>query len=236
MFDPILQNLTPATLREGMVADILSDRTSKIISEYESAMREHRRKMISEYPYHSIKRIHVENAKLLPTRYDMLDEMPKNAIVCEIGVAEGDFSEQILRRCTPQKLHLVDAWESSRYSAGYNRVLERFSDQLACGVVRIHQAYSTQALAEFVDKYFDWIYLDSVHDYRTTAEELSLCSQKIKSCGIIAGHDYTPGNVISPVCYGVIHAVHEFCVTRNWQFIYLTNEIHGYWSFALQKF
>ena len=35
--------------------------------------------------------------------------------------------------------------------------------------------------------------------------------------------------------YGVIEAVHEFCVTRNWEIIGMTLEWHGHNSFALKR-
>ena len=87
---------------------------------------------------------------------------------------------------------------------------------------------------ELPDHCFDWVYIDTVHDYLTTARELAISRQKVKAGGIIAGHDHTPGNIITPVCYGVVQAVQEFCVKSGWRYWSLTCESHCYASFAIQ--
>jgi len=43
-------------------------------------------------------------------REDFLLQLPKGGTVAEIGVASGDFSDQILDRSSPEKLHLIDPW------------------------------------------------------------------------------------------------------------------------------
>ena len=61
-----------------------------------------------------LREVHTTSCTVLPNRFIMLDRMPKHARVAEIGVAFGDFSKEILARCQPEKLYLVDAWESDR--------------------------------------------------------------------------------------------------------------------------
>ena len=43
-------------------------------------------------------------------RARLLQMMPQQAICAEIGVWEGDFSQPILDRTQPAKLHLIDPW------------------------------------------------------------------------------------------------------------------------------
>ena len=43
-------------------------------------------------------------------REQLLEAMPRHAICAEIGVWEGDFSQRILDRTQPAKLHLIDPW------------------------------------------------------------------------------------------------------------------------------
>ena len=49
-----------------------------------------------------------EHCKTLANRTILLDHLPKNGIVTEVGVRQGKFSQQILNRCTPKRLHLID--------------------------------------------------------------------------------------------------------------------------------
>lgn len=81
----------------------------------------------------------------------------------------------------------------------------------------------------------DWIYIDTDHSYETTRDELRLYASKVKDGGIIAGHDYVKGNWITTYRYGVIEAVHEFCVGNDWELIYLTAEPLESQSFAIRK-
>jgi len=43
-------------------------------------------------------------------RNDCLDFFPKGGVGCEVGVFQGAFSRQIVKRIAPRELHLVDAW------------------------------------------------------------------------------------------------------------------------------
>ena len=74
---------------------------------------------------------------------------------------------------------------------------------------------STDAIGDFEDSTFDWIYIDTDHSYELTYKELRGYAPKVKPDGIIAGHDYSMGNWIDAYRYGVIEAVNEFCVQEG---------------------
>ena len=65
--------------------------------------------------------------------------------------------------------------------------------------------------------------------------KLFLFSKKMKIGGIITGHDYTLGNWVSTYRYGVIEAVHEFCMKFDWEIILLTIDPLENQSFAIRK-
>ncbi|MEO1543456.1 MAG: hypothetical protein AAFR75_05485 [Pseudomonadota bacterium] len=44
----------------------------------------------------------IANLKALPNRFDLLEALPRNGNVAEIGVANGEFSEQILKLSQPK--------------------------------------------------------------------------------------------------------------------------------------
>jgi hypothetical protein len=179
---------------------------------------------------------HLQNVQVVDNRQTFLNKLPKNAIVAELGVDKGDFSEFILDITQPKKLHLIDAWDTERYHDGLAvNVQNKFKNKLDDKTIEIHRGYSTDWLVKFDDNYFDWVYIDTNHSYETTAAELAICQYKVKPGGIIAGHDYALGLPGYTFRYGVVEAVNEFCVKNNWEIIYLTHESHRMISYALRK-
>lgn len=178
---------------------------------------------------------HLAHLHVVPDRRAFVERLPKGACVAELGVADGDFSELILTIAQPRRLHLIDAWDHARFQRGQARVRERFASAIAAGQVAIDVGISYEALERFPDAHFDWIYIDTDHTYRTTQRELRVCAQKLKPSGLIAGHDYVTGNWNSGMRYGVVEAVHEFCVEAGWELILLTHETDRHLSFALRR-
>ena len=181
-------------------------------------------------------RENMQNCELLLNRLEMLQKLKKGGKVAEIGVAQGSFSELILKITEPDLLHLVDVWNSKTYHAGlFKKVADKFKNLIDEGRIQILRKLSTDAAEDFDDNYFDWIYIDTDHSYATTREELVKYAPKVKHDGIIAGHDYTMGIWSSLNRYGVIEAVHEFCVKYEWELVYLTVEPTENQSFAIRR-
>ena len=59
-------------------------------------------------------------------------------------------------------------------------VAERFADKLVNDFVTIQRGYFTHLLAQFADSTFDWLYIDSDHGYKATAQELRLTPTKVR--------------------------------------------------------
>lgn len=187
-------------------------------------------------PKYELEEKHFQNLKAIGTRADLLKLMPKQGIVAEIGVANGDFSAQILSLSKPQKLHLIDSWNSNQYPSSLKQEVEnRFEQLIRSNEVEINQGLSIDVSEQFDNEYFDWIYLDTSHSYTQTIEELQKYSEKISRNGIISGHDFIQGNWNGMVRYGVIEAVYEFCLKNDWEIIYLTMENKDHPSFAIKK-
>lgn len=179
---------------------------------------------------------HIENCDLVLNRQALLSRMKKGGKVAEIGVARGDFSELILKIAEPDQLHLIDIWNSVMCLGNFlDEVHTRFRKPIDNGEVQIHHKLSTEAVGDFEDDYFDWIYLDADHSYDSVSRELVKYAPKIKHDGIIAGHDYTQGNWKDLCRYGVVEAVHEFCVKYEWELAYLTVEPTEDQSFAIRR-
>jgi Methyltransferase domain len=71
----------------------------------------------------------------------------------------------------------------------------------------MHRASSTEAVAEFPDEYFDWIYIDGNHQNELVKKDLESFSRKVKTDGYITGDDYGEGEWWKG---GVKKAVDEF--------------------------
>jgi hypothetical protein len=194
------------------------------------------RQISAKIPKYELEKIHIRNTKLVVNREALLELLPKNGVVAEIGVDQGDFSELILRTSKPSKLHLVDIWGSERYGQDKRRSVEaKFEREIGLKEVEINYGLSTEVVNKFPDNYFDWIYLDSDHSYKNVKEELEAYNTKVKEGGMIAGHDFITANWNGMRKFGVIEAVYEFCVKYNWEIVYLTVENKFNPSFAIRK-
>ncbi len=195
-----------------------------------------KRKYDDKLPKIKLQKENIKNCKLLLNREELLKQLPKNVTIAELGVNKGDFSAKIINTCKPKQMFLIDIWGTDRYHNGlFDSVKDRFKDHINNGEVKILRKTSVEAANDFEDKFFDWIYIDTTHTYETTRDELLKYENKIKDKGLITGHDYSQGNWIKSYRYGVIEAVHEFCVTKNWEFLFLTAEPTESQSFAIRR-
>jgi predicted O-methyltransferase YrrM len=130
----------------------------------------------------------------------MVASFPHGGIAAEIGVQRGDFADTIIRVNEPKDFYLIDCWEHQDvtvyghdpanvpdevHEGLYELVKQRFSSHPEVHIIR---AYSVDAAKEFVDAYFDWIYLDANH--LNLRADLEAWWPKIKPGGWCAGHDY----------------------------------------------
>ncbi len=176
------------------------------------------------------------DCRVLSSRSEFLIRgLPRGGVVAEIGVADGDYSSKILSLNKPATLHLVDMWDSARYSSGLERVQTRFAREIAAGTVVVHRGRSVDVLPTLANKSFDWLYLDTSHEYADTARELRLCRSLVIEGGRIAGHDFCTGNPYAGLPYGVIEAVYEFCAEYNWGFEFIALDGDGHFSFCLKQ-
>ena len=120
----------------------------------------------------------------------LLEKMPRNSVCAEIGVSQGLFSEQILEVVEPKKLHLIDPWAHEPHASNYDLVCEKFKDQIESGQVEVHRSKSQFLYDHFPDKYFDWIYVDGSHNYKSVRRDLDLYYPKVKMYGFVTGDDY----------------------------------------------
>lgn len=158
---------------------------------------------------------------MINTRDEINLLLKPNSVGCELGVFEGEFSEILLSEDKFSKLYLVDLFdgivESGDKSGNniksknsldlLNSVLNKFVNKQCVEIVKKD---SVSFLESFPDNYFDFIYIDTSHQYEHTKRELNTSLRKIKKDGIIAGHDYNRYRFD-----GVVRAVDEFSKENN---------------------
>ncbi len=178
---------------------------------------------------------------LFKYRHEFLELFPNNSIGLELGVFKGEFTKQILEIVKPSELHLIDVWwklygeyypnwgaytgnGTLRTKDAYNEVISNiFEFRERC---RVYVGDDLEILKGFSDCYFDWVYIDSSHNYVHTKSELLLLDKKIKVNGFITGHDWQPD--VNHIHNGVYQAVIEFTEETDWRIIYLDN--HTQWG------
>lgn len=153
----------------------------------------------------------------------------------EIGVCTGAYSRDILSWGV-KSLLLVDPWKDlaefpcgntdAEHEAYYQdclRNIEPFKER-----VTIMRTVSTDAASRTADDFLDFCYIDAWHDYRGISVDLPMWWPKVRSGGILAGHDYLePG-------LGVNRAVKEFAAQHGLQ-IHVAIEHQRDASFWLEK-
>ena len=150
-------------------------------------------------------------------RRDLWKLLPKGAIVAELGVAEGNFSEDIVRwPCEPSEVHLVDRWMSFPHVKGDSANSQEWHDKNYAQVCqrmkpfvdRVHIVRNDTTIVStlYPNQYFDLVYIDADHSYEGVRADIASWRPKVKENGLMAFHDF-----LNPA-YGVRRAVEEFCM------------------------
>jgi Methyltransferase domain len=178
---------------------------------------------------------HVKNCRLVESRAKMLEYLPKNSVVAEVGTQYGRFAEMIYSITQPQKLHLIDySFDlfKQELSQPENSLLQNGIEQ---GNVELHEGDSSTILSSFPDEYFDWIYIDADHAYEGVCKDIQQGYPKVKPDGMMVFNDYTNWSVGEFIPYGVAKAVNEFCIANNWEIVFFALQSLGYHDIALKK-
>lgn len=175
--------------------------------------------------------------KIFDTRNNLLDKLPKNLKIVELGVFRGEFAEEIYKRMSPSELYLVDIWHGTFGSGdkdGNNHTVIPNMEEVFFSLREKYKRHSNvhvikKTTIDFLqscsDNYFDMIYIDADHTYNAVLQDLELSFNKIKNMGILSGHDYYENGQVKK-------AVDYFCTKYNQTIISLTKD--GCPSFLIQ--
>lgn len=144
----------------------------------------------------------------------------------EIGVMKGEFSQVLCHSIPRLKLKMIDPWVrfSRRYPTERMEGFMRRAQQKTMGFdVELIRKGSLEAVKDVSNGSLDFIYIDQLHEFDPVMMDLIQWIPKVKSGGIISGHDYS--NVYYQ--FGVIHAVHAYTYAHNIYHWYITSgDIH----------
>lgn len=169
----------------------------------------------------------------IPTRDEFalwLNNHNLNGEGVEIGVCEGVFAEHNLNLWKCSKYHMVDPWKrcdgyddcpdlnDKIFEEYYQALLKKYKNNNQVNIIR---KTSIDAVNDFKDESFDWIYIDAFHTYEHVKQDINLWYPKVKKGGLFSGHDYTSWP-------GVAQAVDEFF--KNIEILNLTPNNPTHWS------
>lgn len=150
------------------------------------------------------------------TRNDLVQLMVELGLKkgAEIGVEYGSFSAVMAD--AGMDLWAVDAWKA--YPGYREHVSQDKLDEIYASAkalleprgVKILRAMSVNAATVIKGGELDFVYIDGNHEFLHVAQDLCLWSGKVRSGGIVAGHDFSRRKHLES-CYHVKDVVPAFC-------------------------
>lgn len=134
----------------------------------------------------------------------------------EVGVESGRYAYELLTRNPGLHLYCVDAWmpyKGYREHVTTGKLTSLFEDaerRLNGLNVTFVKGWSVEMSAKFDDGSLDFVYIDANHDYAHVTEDLEAWVPKVRSGGIVSGHDYCGGKQRSGYVVEVVQAVKDF--------------------------
>jgi len=135
--------------------------------------------------------------------------------VCEVGVNVGN-QFRYYYSFNPEILVGVDLFKGKWGRKIKDLSVYMETIQKDCPKSILEKGISWKIANKYQDNYFDFVYIDANHKYKSIKKDLDAWFPKVKKGGVLAGHDYTARRG-----YGVIQAVTKFAAKYNCP-VYLT--------------
>ena len=152
---------------------------------------------------------------------NMVKRFPSNSHFVEVGTWKGMsacfMAVEIINSNKRIKFDCVDTWEyvptsidicESLYDDLYDVFVKNIEP--VKNNINIIRSISWDGAKEYKDNSLDFVFIDAGHDYESVKKDISSWFPKMKSSGIIAGHDYYNDGTCK-----VRKAVDEFFEGRN---------------------
>lgn len=147
-------------------------------------------------------------------------------IGAEIGVFKGEYSEVFCKTSPDLHLLLVDPWRAYKgYRLGdqktmdiyHGMAMERLAPYSNFSVIR---KFSVEAAKDIPDESLDFVYIDAAHDFVSVVKDLDAWTPKVRTGGIISGHDYVMRGM-GPKVFGKASRFHVKQAVDAWTLAFL---------------
>lgn len=138
----------------------------------------------------------------------------------EIGVADGRYSLTLCESILGLRLFCVDPWQAYHGNPRggpqpqHDKNLALARVVLAPYDVALIQAYSMDAVRNVPPASLDFVYIDGNHGFDYVMQDLIEWSKRVKSGGIVAGHDFYDfehaGVIAAVVAYTAAHGIKDW--------------------------
>jgi hypothetical protein len=134
---------------------------------------------------------HKDKFSALSSRWELTRIVRPHGIAVELGVANGLFSDLILRKSNIDYLYSVDMYGDRKHTVDQYRVALAQLQQHRARNCILRMRFD-EALPLFPDQYFDFIYIDGfAAKGQDGGSALHDWYPKLRHGGVFAGHDYS---------------------------------------------
>ena len=192
----------------------------------------------------------VNGAMVLPDRDAFLPLLPKNLVICEVGVGLGGFSRSMNAVCQPRHFIAIDNfrlhelpefwghppahWFGAKSHADWYR--DSFAAEIQAGRMSVIEAGSHLGMEQLEDASVDVFYIDGDHGHEAVRRDLAVAARKIKPDGYLWINDYILVDQLgSDTPYGVIYATNEFMIARDWVMQYFAFQTSMFCDVVLRR-
>jgi hypothetical protein len=175
--------------------------------------------------FYSDKNKFPENWFTFPRLYSyFVDKINNGGSIVEIGSYKGQstvyMAVEIANSNKTIDFYAIDTWEGSaenidesspHFNININELYSTYLNNISSvsKYIRNIKSSSIEASKLFKKKSLDIVFIDACHEYSCVHQDISTWLPKVKSGGILAGHDYNHG------WPGVNAAVHEILGIQN---------------------
>jgi hypothetical protein len=160
----------------------------------------------------------------------------------EVGVWQGDYSREIIQKLEPKIFVGVDPYEFREDYADtpdpnvfseqkkLDNLFLSTQEKLNSMGHTLLRSTGIDAAGLFGDNSLDFVYIDGDHSYDFVSKDIKAWWPKIRSGGILSGHDYCWGHRPRNIPFGVMEAVDEHISNYNLEMDKTDEEFATWWT------